>query len=198
MQNFVHSTLICIGLLRVIQFGLLPFCFKTVFIVDFSINLVEARGKTLDLMFKGNAVILNCKKYVDCTQLLIIVDFISWKCREPFFPSRGECHRIGFPLHSRTDRSLRRELSCSYVTLVNRPIWQWKYPLLNICTILILDVLRRLCGLVTNTVMVKIALLLNYLFTITSDIHKATKFWERMKSFFMLHLALIHLLVQLI
>ena len=53
-----------------------PLCFKTIFIVDVLINLFEARDENLDLMFKGNAVILNCKKYVDCTQLLIIVDFI--------------------------------------------------------------------------------------------------------------------------
>ena len=76
MQNIVHGIVICIGLLRFIQFGLLPLFFKTIFIVDFLISLFQARGKNLDLMLKGNAEILNCKKYVDCTQLLIIVDFI--------------------------------------------------------------------------------------------------------------------------
>ena len=94
-----------------------------IFIVDFLINLFEARGKILDLMFKGSAVILNCKTYHDCTQL-IIIDFIVGNVGSLFSQAGENVIGLVFPVHSRTDRSLRRDKSCSYIVHVHRPIGQ--------------------------------------------------------------------------
>ena len=64
-----------------------------------------------------------------------------------------------------------------------------------------------MCGLVTNTVVVKIAWAKNYLFTVSFYIGKAAKLLRKKEVHFIyaishsnrdFHLALIHLLVQII